>query len=58
MTPIFRAAELARRREELDQSEREEAQLMVELDTLLKESDSSLSLTTGQNEAAELHAER
>ena len=57
MTPIFRAAELARRREELDQSEREEAQLMVELDTLLKESDSSLSLTTGQNEAAELHAE-
>ena len=57
MTSIFRAAELTRRREELDQSEREEAQLMVELDGLLKESESSVSLTTGQNEVAELHTE-
>ena len=30
---------------------------MVELDGLLKESESSLSLTTGQTEVAELHTE-
>lgn len=30
---------------------------MVELEAMLKESESSLSLTTGQSEVAELHAE-
>lgn len=54
-----RAAELDRRRGELDKSEREEAELMVELDNLLKETESSLSLSTvGRgNEINDLQAE-
>lgn len=53
----LRAAELDRKREELDKSEREEAALMVELENLLKEGESSLSLSSNvKNETAQLTA--
>ena len=46
-----RATELEKKRVELDASEREEAELLVELEGLLKGKDSSLSLSST------LHAE-
>ena len=41
-----RATELEKKRVELDASEREEAELLVELEGLLKGKDSSLSLSS------------